>query len=142
MEKRDVFQLIHTMEMSTNQAIMKWNQSFPYDISVSPVLVLSELKHHSPKKQSELADDLGFTAGAMTNIANRLVREEYAKRRYEEKDRRIIRLEITVEGEVVLCDAHKKGKQLHLELFQTLSETEVDQFLSIYQKLLQQSETI
>lgn len=137
---RDVFKLIHTMEMFTNQAIMKWNQSFQHDIGVSPVLVLSELQHQGPKKQSELADKLGFTPGAMTNIANRLIREGYARRKYNENDRRVIQLEITLEGQTVLRHAHEKGKQLHLELFQALSETEIEQFLSIYEKLLQQSE--
>lgn len=142
MEDQDVFKLIHTMETFTNQAIMKWNQSFQHDIGVSPVLVLSELKHNGPKKQSALADKLGFTPGAMTNISNRLIREGYAERKYNDNDRRVIELQITAEGKAVLREAHERGKQLHLELFQTLSEAEIEQFLSIYEKLLQQSQSI
>lgn len=129
------------MELFSKQAIIKWTKSFPYNMGMSPVLVLGELKQNRSQKQTVLTEKLGFTPGAMTNIANRLIKEGYAERQINEEDRRVIFLDITDEGKQVLEQAHEKGKQLHLELFQALRETEIQQLLAIYKKLLQQSQS-
>lgn len=129
------------MELFSKQAIIKWTKSFPYNMGMSPVLVLGELKQNRSQKQTVLTEKLGFTPGAMTNIANRLIKEGYAERQINEEDRRVIFLDITDEGKQVLEQAHEKGKQLHLELFQALTETEIQQLLAIYKKLLQQSQS-
>lgn len=142
MEKDDVFNLIHTMELFTNQAIVKWTKTFPYQISISAILVLSELKLNGPQRQSDLANSLGFTPGAVTNISNRLIKEGYAERQFDNNDRRVIFLRITDQGKKVVKEAHERGKQLHLELFKVLSKTEIQNFLAIYQKLLKQSQSV
>lgn len=142
MEKDDVFNLIHTMELFTNQAIVKWTKTFPYQISISAILVLSELKLNGPQRQSDLANSLGFTPGAVTNISNRLIKEGYAERQFDNNDRRVIFLRITDQGKKVVKEAHERGKQLHLELFKVLSKSEIQNFLAIYQKLLKQSQSV
>lgn len=68
----------------------------------------------------------------MTHIANRLIKDGYAERKADEKDRRVIYLQMTEAGEQVLAEAREKGEQLRLDLFQALDETEIRQFLSIY----------
>lgn len=68
----------------------------------------------------------------MTHIANRLIKDGYAERKADEKDRRVIYLQMTETGEQVLAEAREKGEQLRLDLFQALDETEIRQFLSIY----------
>ncbi len=78
----------------------------------------------------------------MTHIANRLIKDGYAERKADEKDRRVIYLQMTETGEQVLAEAREKGEQLRLDLFQALDETEIRQFLSIYKKLLEQSESL
>ncbi|WP_342670300.1 hypothetical protein [Melghirimyces thermohalophilus] len=85
---------------------------------------------------------MGFTPGAMTHIANRLIKDGYAERKADEKDRRVIYLQMTETGEQVLAEAREKGEQLRLDLFQALDETEIRKFLSIYKKLLEQSESL
>ncbi|TCS95454.1 MarR family winged helix-turn-helix transcriptional regulator [Hazenella coriacea] len=136
MEKTDIFELIHTMELFTNQAIIQWTKSFPYPLGISPILTLAELQNKGPQKQSVLAHSLGFTPGAMTNIANKLIKLDYAERQFDESDRRIVYLAITDEGKRVLKFAHLKGQELRIELFKTLSESERAQLLNIYKKLL------
>ncbi|SDC80529.1 hypothetical protein SAMN04488112_11713 [Melghirimyces thermohalophilus] len=78
----------------------------------------------------------------MTHIANRLIKDGYAERKADEKDRRVIYLQMTETGEQVLAEAREKGEQLRLDLFQALDETEIRKFLSIYKKLLEQSESL
>ncbi|MFO1442314.1 MarR family transcriptional regulator [Bacillus sp. Bva_UNVM-123] len=136
MSKTDVFQLIRTVELFTNEAIIRWNKSFEHSIGVSPILVLSELHQKGPQKQTVLANNLGYTPGAMTNISNRLVKNGLAKRKYNENDRRNVFLEITEKGTSILLEAQQKGQQVRAELFQVLSEEEMEQFLAINKKLV------
>ena len=134
----DIFTLLHTMQLFTNQAAIKWTKVFGKEIGISPLLVLAELRDHGPQKQSELAAKLGFTPGAITNIADKLIKKNYAVREFDEKDRRIIYLAITEDGIDILHLADDKGKQVKLELFQILSQQEREQLLHIYQKLSSQ----
>lgn len=100
------------------------------------MLVLAKLQQHGPQMQSELANTLGLTPGAMTSIANKLIDKNLAVRKYNASDRRIIYLQITDEGLVVLKDSQEKGEALHLEIITILSEEEQKQFLATYEKLL------
>ncbi|WP_106495733.1 MarR family winged helix-turn-helix transcriptional regulator [Lentibacillus sp. Marseille-P4043] len=136
MEKNNVFKLIRAVELFTNESIIRWTKSFKHNIGISPILVLSELKQKGAQKQSELANELGYTPGAMTNIANRLIKDGYADRKYDEADRRIIRLAITDIGMELLEEAQQKGIELRKELFSVLTEEEIEQFLAIHEKLL------
>ncbi|MNH90667.1 putative HTH-type transcriptional regulator YusO [compost metagenome] len=140
MEQTDIFKLIHAVELFTNEAIIRWMNSFEHNIGISPILVLSELKQKGMQKQTTLAKNLGYTPGAMTNIANRLVKLDCAERKYNENDRRNVFLSITDKGIDILKEAQLKGQELRLELFQVLSEEEVQQFLKIYEKLLKNFE--
>jgi len=136
LEQTDIFKLIRTVELFTNEMIIRWMNSFQHNIGISPILVLSELKIHGVQKPTVLAKNLGYSPGAMTNIANRLIKQGYAERQFSDNDRRNVLLSITDAGVDILMDAQRKGRELRMELFQVLSEEEVQQFLKIYGKLL------
>lgn len=136
MKETDIFRLIHAVEALTNEAIIQWTKSFKHNIGVSPILVLAELKQHGPQQQTVLAKKLGYTPGAMTNIANRLVKRNFAKRQYNESDRRHVYLCITDEGIELLDEARQKGEELRMNMFKVLTEEEVKQYLAIQEKLL------
>ncbi|GHH99016.1 MarR family winged helix-turn-helix transcriptional regulator [Neobacillus kokaensis] len=136
MENNNIFKLIHTVELFTNETIIKWNQTFKYNIGVAPIITLAELKQNGPQQQTVLAKRLGYTPGAMTNIAARLIKQGMAERQYNENDRRHVLLAITEKGLDVLKEAQKKGQEMRVELFQELTEEEVEQFLTIHEKLL------
>lgn len=136
MKETDIFRLIHAIEMVTNETIIQWTKSFKYNIGISPILVLSELKQHGPQQQTVLAKKLGYTPGAMTNIASRLVKRGLAERKYNESDRRHVLLSVTDEGLALLGEAHQKGKEIRVNLFNILSEEEIKQYLAIQEKLL------
>lgn len=132
----NVFQLIHTMELFNNHAIVSWNKAFPGGLGISPILTLSFIKQKGPQKQKVLTDTLGFTPGAMTNIANQLIAGGYAVREYDANDRRVILLAITDQGISELEKANKAGEKLYLRLFEALSAEEIQEFLRIYEKLV------
>lgn len=136
MENTNLFQIIHNVEYINNSNIYHFTKRFPHKIGVSSILVLSELKNKGALKQTVLAEQLGCTPGAMTNIANKLVKLAYAKRIYNENDRRHVLMGILPAGEDVLKDAQLHGHAVQQEIFEMLSNDELEQYLMITEKLL------
>lgn len=137
LEQPDLFKLIHMIEQLNNDNIMQFTKAFPYPLGVSPILVLSELRTKGPQKQAELAETVGYTKGAMTNISEKLVKLGLTERLYDENDRRTIQLKITAAGEQALDEAKTIGQQLFMQQFDVLNEGELQQYMHIQQKLLQ-----
>lgn len=69
-------------------------------VRVSPagLGVLRVLLEHDGLKASEVAARGGSSPGTLTAVVNSLVREGYAERRPDEKDRRVVRLHVTEKG--------------------------------------------
>ncbi|GGJ82242.1 hypothetical protein GCM10007063_00890 [Lentibacillus kapialis] len=134
----NIFKLIRTVELFTNESIIHFNNVYEHNIGISSILVLAELNQKGPQKSTAIAKELSYTPGAMTNIANKLIEEGYAVREFDDKDRRRVMLVITDEGERALQDAQKTGQKLRKEVFETLTNEEIRQFQSIYEKLLNQ----
>ena len=136
MKQTTIFRLIQMVEQMNNSNIMRFTKAFRYPIGISPILALSELQRKGPQKQVELADTIGVTKGAMTSIANKLVKLNLAERLYDENDRRTIQMNITAEGKQALAEAQEIGQEVFMELFDVLSEAEVNQYLSLQEKLI------
>ncbi|MGN4127971.1 MarR family winged helix-turn-helix transcriptional regulator [Lysinibacillus sphaericus] len=137
MEQTSIFKLIHMIEQMNNANIIRFTKAFPYPLGISPILVLNELHLKGPQKQAELAETIGYTKGAMTSIAEKLVKLGLAERLYDQADRRTIRLMITDEGEKALVKAQSIGKEVFIQLFEVLNEEEIAQYLLIQEKLVQ-----
>lgn len=137
MAQTSIFKLIHMIEQMNNENIVRFTKAFPYPLGISPILVLSELRIKGPLKQAELAETIGYTKGAMTSIATKLVDLGLARRLYDDNDRRTIRMEITNEGVNALIKAQSIGKGVYIQLFEVLNDEEIAQYLSIQEKLVQ-----
>ncbi|MFF6014383.1 MarR family winged helix-turn-helix transcriptional regulator [Lysinibacillus fusiformis] len=137
MKQTSIFKLIHMIEQVNNANIIRFTKAFPYPLGISPILVLNELQVKGPQKQAELAETIGYTKGAMTSIAEKLVKLGLAERLYDPSDRRTIRLDITDEGKVALSKAQSIGKEVFVQLFEVLDDTEIAQYLQIQEKLVQ-----
>ena len=116
MKQTNIFKLIHMIEQVNNANIIRFTKAFPYPLGISPILVLNELHGKGPQKQAELAETIGYTKGAMTSIAEKLVKLGLAERLYDPSDRRTIRLQITVEGQSALAKAQSIGKEVFVQL--------------------------
>lgn len=136
MKKESIFELIRTAELLNDQTIMYFLSSFNENAGISQILVLNQLLEKGPQKQSQLAKKLGYTPGAMTGISNKLTKEGYAKREYDENDRRIILLAITDKGNELLEEARKQGQKMRENIYSVLTEEEINQLISIQRKLL------
>lgn len=137
MKETNIFELIQAIEKMNNENIMRFTKAFDYPIGISPILVLAALHYEGPQKQKELAERVGYTKGAMTHIAEKLVSLGLAGRVYDEADRRTIRLEITAAGEQALAKAQQIGQEVFMDAFEVLNEEEIEQYLKLQKKLLQ-----
>ncbi len=136
MRKASIFELIRTAELLNDKTIIHFLNSFTENVGISQILVLSQLREKGPQKQSQLANTLGYTPGAMTGISNKLIELGYAERKYDENDRRIILLKVTDKGLELLQEAQKQGQAVRENLYSVLSEEEIMQLLAIQRKLL------
>lgn len=136
MKQTSIFELIRTAELLNDQTILYFMNNFNQNTGISQILVLNQLREKGPQKQSQLSKKLGYTPGAMTGIANKLTKEGYAERKYDETDRRIILLALTDKGNELLHEAQKQGQIMRENLYSVLSEEEINQLISIQRKLL------
>lgn len=131
-------ELLYSVNQYTQTVMNQWSASFPHRISISALLVLGELKTKGPLKQVTLANFLKVTPGAMTNIATMIVKENYAQRIYDDKDRRITRLAITEQGLELLKEARATEAKINTNLLNVLSSKEKETFLSLFHKISEQ----
>ena len=137
MNQENLFDLIHSIEQISNEHIVEFTSRYSYPIGVSAVLVLAELRENGALRQSDLADMLSYTKGAVTHIATKLVNHGLVKRLYDEDDRRTVYLSITDKGTNALIEAQNIGESIFLELFEGLSKDELNEYLRIQRKLLE-----
>lgn len=135
MYEETIFEILHNMDKVTNDLIIMWNKGFNKDLGVSHILVLGHLRKNGKSRPSDMAKALGLTPPTITHLTEKLVKKQLVTRSTDENDRRIIYLEITNAGEMILQEANESGQILRRNLFEKLTEEERQQMLHIYRKL-------
>ncbi|MHA6533536.1 MarR family winged helix-turn-helix transcriptional regulator [Paenibacillus sp. BAC0078] len=84
----------------------KWNNEIskhnPTELSFNHHQILKILQDRGPQQPSALSEELQITTGGITGLTSKLVKEGYANRVFNEKDRRTVILEITDLGRETL----------------------------------------
>jgi DNA-binding MarR family transcriptional regulator len=104
-----------------------------YKSHVTPpqIMVLTMLEKMGESRMTDLSRALGVTTAAMTGIADRLVRDGYAARASDPKDRRIVRINITARGARIVKEMLEHRKKLTMKMFGTISQKEREEYLKI-----------
>jgi len=84
---------------------------------------------------TELAIVFGVKKSAITPIVNRLVEKGWVERTRDEKDRRVIYLSLTPEGNVIFVDMEKKIQSVIESVISKFDHAEIQNFLDTYAKL-------
>jgi len=135
MEEQTLFEIIHNMDKFTNDMIIQWNKTFSEDLGISHVLVLGHLKRKGKSRPSDLAKLLGLTPATLSYLSEKLVAKQLAFRIVDEKDRRIVYLDITDKGVDVFNKASLEGQRLRANLFAKLTDQERTQLVYLFEKL-------
>ena len=135
MESTEFSNLVQTFEKLSHLTALKWNKEFK-KMPINQMFVLSNVKQHGRIKSSDVAKNLGITPGAITGLADHLVKKGYLRRVGDEHDRRIQYLQVTEEGHQIIKEAADLGIKIREDLFKVLDADELESLMVISTKLL------
>lgn len=113
----------------------EWTKQLEHELSPTQYFILKTLNDSGPRKATELADVIQMTPGAITGASDKLVSEGYAERRGTKDDRRVVYLEITDKGKVLVKSMIEKQKAATAKFFEGLSDEDINHLIRIYQQI-------
>ena len=136
MEKPSIYELINMVEQVNNTSIIQFTESLSKPISISSIIVLSEIKKQKKCQPIELAKKLGYSKSSITAISTKLINANHITSIADPHDRRKTYFTITTEGLDILKEADKVGKKYYETIYSVLTEQELAQYIHIQRKLL------
>ncbi|WP_068672111.1 MarR family winged helix-turn-helix transcriptional regulator [Oceanobacillus sp. Castelsardo] len=112
----------------------QWKDIYVQTFPGSQSHIMYLLEQSGPKKMSELADSLHVTAGAVTTASNQLIEQGYISRIRDEKDRRVVHLELTEKGRETLNELQNKGRKIMKLVFNDISDTDLRMMNAIFKQ--------
>jgi DNA-binding MarR family transcriptional regulator len=121
------------------------NAALPLSAAVggAPFYFLRALGESNKKTVSEVAAELGVTLAAVTVLANKLVRSQLVVRYRDQRDRRVVWLELTPRAREVLVCAEAARKEMFRRYFSGFSLEEIrtlDRIMNTVLEKLQEEE--
>lgn len=110
-----------------------WKQIFEASFPGSQSYIMFKLELSGRMRMSELADSLHLTPGAVTISSDKLIDHGYITRIRDDKDRRVVYLEMTSNGKEALNELRNSGRQLMKNVFSELSETDLQRLIKIFE---------
>lgn len=111
-------------------------QNMVRGITGSQFVVLKKIGDKGRLTVSEVAEDLCVSLSAITALVDRLYKAGFVVRNRDEKDRRLVWLELTQEGYEILALCQQSRKKIVEKYFGQLPEKDIESLVVIYEKLL------
>jgi DNA-binding MarR family transcriptional regulator len=113
------------------------DELFRGKITVPQFFLLSYLQKQGELRMTDIARFLSVTTAASTGVVERLVKAGYALRVFDPRDRRIIRIKLSVKGSAVVEKIMRQRRQMIMDIFGEISENERQQYLAILTRIQQ-----
>lgn len=107
------------------------NELYKGKITLPQFLILQLLHKEVELKMSRLARFVNVTTAAMTGLVERMVRDKYVVRVNDPKDRRVIRVKLTVKGSDLVKKINEQRRQMIVKTFGQVSENEREAYLKV-----------
>jgi len=104
-------------------------------ITFQQLLILEFLERGRDAKMSAVARFMDVSTAAATGIIERLVRESYVERVYDKKDRRVIRVQLTAKGSLIVKKASQQRRNMVIKIFQRISKADRRSYLRILKQV-------
>ncbi|MDP2921806.1 MAG: MarR family transcriptional regulator [Candidatus Omnitrophota bacterium] len=104
-------------------------------ITLPQFLILGFLEKSGEAKMSGLASFMAVSTAAMTGTVDRLVRYGYVTREPEPKDRRVIKIKITLKGRELVKKINSQRRQMIVDIFGKISEADRSDYLRVLTKI-------
>lgn len=128
----ELFDLYRIINKRWNQ---EWSKFSENGHSVTHTMVLEILETEGRQMASSLASALSITTGGITGIVDKLESERLVSKTRDNRDRRVVYMEITEKGSDLLKVLLVQRLQFMKSFFFSLSEQELYALLKINQKL-------
>ena len=104
-------------------------------ITVPQMLILEVLNKKDKCIMSELAEALSITTSAATGLIDRMIKLNLVTRLRGEKDRRIVKVNITRKGKNTVARIIEQRRRMIADTFGKLSKKEREKYLEIMEKV-------
>ena len=131
-------QLMHRFTHSFGLQMM--NSLVQGQINLPQYNTMHALAEMGERSMGELAERMGVTMGASTNIIDKLVRSGYATRRRDPKDRRMVRVQLTDKGMETVQKVTRDGIEFLTRVLTPIPPDERERYAETYEKVARLSE--
>lgn len=131
-----MYEMESLMRLVYKKVRQEMNQVYDKEMSRNEFFILKNLYELGSQKSSDLSKMLTVSASHITAITDSLIDKNWIKRVRSIKDRRIVDLHITEEGENKLKLFEKRKTDFLLKKFNTFSDLDVENFITLFNKLL------
>jgi len=107
-----------------------------YDLTDSQYALLQIVNREGKKTCSYLAESLGVTLSAVTNLSNKLVKKGFIERIVPENDRRTTLLQITDAGKEMMQKMIDRYTEISEGMWTGFSEEEMELLIGSYKKMI------
>lgn len=104
-------------------------------ITVPQMLILEILNKKEECIMSELAEALSITTSATTGLIDRMIKLNLVTRSRSEKDRRIVKVNITRKGKNTIARIIEQRRKMMVETFGKIGKYERKKYLEIMEKV-------
>ena len=113
------------------------NEMIPFGVTVSQCYAIDALGDSTSLTMSELAEKMYLTTATMTGIVDELIKKGLTERKFDENDRRVIRVELTLKGKEIYGRIREKLLKRYTDILQKLklSDKEVERIISVIEEL-------
>ena len=133
-QEKHLEQLFYVFEKNVRKlTALISQQDFP--LTKHQFYILNTLSKGEKHTVGELAEQMYVNPSAITNMMDRLIKTNYIERYRDESDRRVVYIKLTEEGQTIVSEMKKKRKVFFKTYLSALSEKEIDQLISISEKL-------
>ncbi|WLR52883.1 MarR family transcriptional regulator [Bacillus tianshenii] len=139
MDKREemIYELEQEFRMMFRKLKKDVNDLFGENFTSSEFIFLRQLQC-GRQRVSDLAKAFQVSNSHATSVTDKLVEKSYVKRERSEKDRRVVELEITEEGKALFAVMEEKRLRYMYNLFDVLTDDEIQHTLTVFRKIKQQ----
>lgn len=133
-QEKHLEQLFHVFEQNIRKlTALISQQDFP--LTKHQFYIMNTLSKGDKHTVGELAEQMFVNPSAITNMMDRLIKTNYIERYRYENDRRVVYIKLTEEGRQIVTDMKKKRKVFFQTYLSVLSQQEIDELISISEKL-------
>jgi MarR family transcriptional regulator, organic hydroperoxide resistance regulator len=110
------------------------------DLTMVQFEALILIKHNPDIQMKDLAEHFSITMPSATSLIDKLIEMKYAGRKNDIKDRRIVKIHLTKQGEKLLHEAMKQRETKINRLLSSLSKNDKEDLLRILETVVEKTE--